>query len=372
MTSTRAPRGLGRVLYSQCWEDVSVARAALRIRPGEAVLAIAAAGDNVIALLQDDPGSVLAVDLNPAQTALLQLKIAAIRLIRDPAEVASFLGLDRHPDRAAVWRVLRGTLPPEARAYWDANRSLIERGVIHAGRFERYLAAFRRLVLPVVPGRSTVQEILQVTNLDDQRQIYQDRWDSRRWRLLFRVFFSRRLLRRFGRDPAFFDECEIEDIGAHYLARAEHALTSIPIWSNPYVTHILSGRFEPGERTPDYLRPAIQSLVRDRLDRIDVRTASLDDVLRDLPDGSVDAFYLSDVFELATPAQLAATLAEVARVGRAGARICYWNNLVARQRPDALADRLQCDPEEARRLHALDRAFLYSRLVVETVGSPAA
>jgi len=49
---------------------------------------------------------------------------------------------------------------------------------------------------------SKFQEILQVTNLDDQRQIYQDRWDSRRWRLLFRVFFSRRLLRRFGRDPA--------------------------------------------------------------------------------------------------------------------------------------------------------------------------
>lgn len=372
MTASDTPLALRpHLLYSQCWEDIAVARAALRIQPGSAVLAIAAAGDNVLAVLQDDPARVLALDVNPAQTAMLQLKLAAIGVLKGPEAVSRFLGTSPSADRSRVYQQLRPALPAEARRFWDSNPASIEAGVIHTGRFERYLSLFRRAVLPLVPGRRIVREMLDVTNLDEQRQIYAERWNSRRWRFLFRLFFSRRLLRRFGRDPAFFENCEIEDIGAHYLARAEHALVDIPIWSNPYVTYILSGGFGPGERSPDYLRPDTQSIVRERLDRIEVRTGSLDDILRLLPPGSVDAFYLSDVFELSTPAEHARTLAEVARVGRPGARICYWNNLAARQRPESLKGSLLSDVTESARLHEIDRAFLYSRLVIETVGGPA-
>ena len=57
-----------------------------------ACAAIAAAGDNVLALLQDGPARIVAVDVNPAQTALLQLKMTAIARLADPARVAGFLG----------------------------------------------------------------------------------------------------------------------------------------------------------------------------------------------------------------------------------------------------------------------------------------
>jgi S-adenosylmethionine-diacylglycerol 3-amino-3-carboxypropyl transferase len=371
-----APRGAAALrpalLYSQCWEDASIARAALRIQPGATVLAVAAAGDNVLALLADDPGRILAIDVNPAQTALLELKIAALRSLPGPGRAGAFLGAAPSDDRVGTYRgQVRDALPDNARAWWDEHLDQVARGVIHAGRFERYLALFRRLVLPVAPGRATVRAMLEAADVADQRRIYRARWDSRRWRLLFRVFFSRGLLRRLGRDPAFFEHCEIGDIGAHYLARAEHALLDIPIRSNPYLTYILSGGYGPGDRMPDYLRPEVAAALCGRLDRIVVRTASLDDVLRTLPAQSVDAFYLSDVFELVGPAEHAATLREVLRVGRPGARICYWNNLVDRRRPDALAGSLLSDGRESDQLHARDRAFLYSRIVVESVGGAA-
>jgi S-adenosylmethionine-diacylglycerol 3-amino-3-carboxypropyl transferase len=357
-------RGL---LYSQCWEDAAVARAALRIRPGDTVLAVAAAGDNVLALLQDDPGRIIAVDVNPAQTALVELKIGALRALPDAQAVQGFLGAAPSEDRAVVYRSLRDALGAEARDFWDANLPLLEQGVIHAGRFERYLGTFRRTVLRVVPGRATIRRMLAASTLDDQRRIYREQWDSTVWRLLFRVFFSQGLLRRFGRDPAFFEQCEIADIGGHYLARARHALTDLPIRCNPYLTYMLAGRFGDGDRIPDYLRPEVQALVRERLDGIAVRNTTVDEMLRQLPDGSVDAFYLSDIFELSTPEEHARTLDEIARVGRPGARICYWNNLVPRRRPDSLAGRLATHDDEAAALHATDRAFLYSRLVVESV-----
>jgi len=370
MSATRVAAALGSdLLYSQCWEDAAVAREALRIRPGAVVLAIAAAGDNVLALLADDPARILAVDVNPAQTALLELKIAAIRCLTGPDDVAAFVGAAPSDDRIGTYeRRVRDALPDDARHFWDGRLELIAGGVIDSGRFERYLALFRRCLLPLVPGRSTVRAMLDAPTLADQRRIYRERWDSRRWRLLFRVFFSRGLLRRRGRDPAFFEHCGIEDVGAHYLARAEHALVDIPIRSNPYLTYILSGAFGPGDRAPDYLRPETQAALRPRLDRVEVRTASLDEALRSLPDRSVDAFCLSDVFELASPAEHATTLREVVRVGRPGARICYWNNLVDRRRPESLAGSLASDLPESGRLHAIDRAFLYSRLVIEWVG----
>jgi S-adenosylmethionine-diacylglycerol 3-amino-3-carboxypropyl transferase len=41
--------------------------------------------------------------------------------------------------------------------------------------------------------------------------------------------------------------------------------------------------------------------------------------------------------------------------------------LAPRKRPDAMADRLEALDDEARRLHAADRAFFYSALRIERV-----
>ena len=48
-----------------------------------------------------------------------------------------------------------------------------------------------------------------------------------------------------------------------------------------------------------------------------------------------------------------------------GARLAYWNMLAPRSRPEALADRLK--PLDADAWFARDRAFFYSRFVVEEV-----
>lgn len=362
----------GGLRYAQCWEDAEVARAALQIKPGATVLAIAAAGDNVLALLQDDPARVLAVDVSPAQTALVHLKMAALAGLADAGEVRGFLGAQPARDRLRMYERVASRLPPAARRQWDSDVHALESGVLSAGRFERYLALFRRAILPIVPGRGTIRAMLAATALEEQRRIYRDRWDSAPWRLMFRAFFSRRFLQAFGRDPAFFDQCEVDDVASHYLGRARHALTNLSITTNPYLTWMLSGRFGRGRRAPDYLERDAQAVIRGRLHRVAVHTASLDAVLANLPSRSVDAFYLSDVFELSTADAYATTLAEIARVGRPGARICYWNNLVTRRRPPVLAAEIETHEAEATALHAGDRAFLYSRLVVESVRGAAA
>jgi S-adenosylmethionine-diacylglycerol 3-amino-3-carboxypropyl transferase len=240
-------------------------------------------------------------------------------------------------------------------------------GVIHSGRFERFLALFRRWLLRLVPGRATVQGMLSARTLAAQQRIYTTRWDSIWWRGLFRLFFHRRLIAALGRDPAYFALCEVDDVAAHYLRRAQLALTRIPLQENPYLGYMLTGRYDTPGRTPRYLRTESLERIAPRLDRVEVRASSLLQTLQDLPPHAIDAFYLSDVFELTSLAEYEQTLGEIVRVARPGARLCYWNNLVRRQRPPSLAGVLQPHEQLADRLHRQDRSFLYSRFVVETV-----
>ncbi len=67
----------GEIRYSQVWEDAGILSRGLEIQPSDHVLSIASAGCNALALLLEEPQSVTMVDLNPAQTALCHLKLAA-------------------------------------------------------------------------------------------------------------------------------------------------------------------------------------------------------------------------------------------------------------------------------------------------------
>ena len=63
----------------------------------------------------------------------------------------------------------------------------------------------------------------------------------------------------------------------------------------------------------------------------------------------------------------ASLLTSVADRCNAGARLAYWNMLAPRSRPMELADRLRPLDELAADLFGRDRAFFYSRFVVEEV-----
>jgi S-adenosylmethionine-diacylglycerol 3-amino-3-carboxypropyl transferase len=115
------------------------------------------------------------------------------------------------------------------------------------------------------------------------------------------------------------------------------------------------------------LRPENFELIRERLDRLEWHGQSLESFLETCEDRAFDAFNLSDIFEYISPANTHRLLERIARAGRSGARLAYWNTLVERSRPESLAGRLRSLEELSRSLHARDRAFFYCAFVVEEV-----
>jgi S-adenosylmethionine-diacylglycerol 3-amino-3-carboxypropyl transferase len=351
------------IRYAQVWEDADVLLAALDVQPTDAVVSIASAGDNALALLGTGAARVVALDLNPAQLACLALRVAAYREL-DHGGLLELIGSRPSSRRPELYQRCRSQLSAADRSFWDAHGEAVAGGIGGAGKFENYFRVFRERVVPLVHGRATVEALLRGGAPDVRERFYAERWDTWRWRLLFRLFFSRFVMGRLGRDPAFFKYVE-GSVGERILDRARHALTVLNPAENPYLHWILTGTH--GAALPWALRAENFERIRNRLDRFEWHLATLEDFLAREEGARWDKFNLSDIFEYMSPENCAALLARLAAVSRPGGRLAYWNMLAPRSRPEALADRLVSRDDLAVPLFAQDRAFFYSALVVEEV-----
>jgi S-adenosylmethionine-diacylglycerol 3-amino-3-carboxypropyl transferase len=328
------------IRYANSWEDADVLYDALLPAPGKRMLAIASAGDNAFALLAGG-SEVVAADLSAAQLALVELKRAAIRQLDNDA-VLGFLGVSEMRNRWSVYQSLKTT------AAFD--REVIERGVIHAGRFENYFRIFRKWVLPLVHSKREVEQLLAAKSRDDRQRFYDEEWNTWRWRAMFRVFFSRFVMGRTGRDPEFFRYVE-GSVADRIFKRAEYAATVLAPHANPYMTFIFTGNYRGV--LPRYLRDL--DAVRANLDRLTLVQGSIEDAAT----GTFDGFYLSDIFEYIDPAITRAIGERLLAHATPHARFAYWNLLVPRS---GLASPLEA---EARALFARDNAFFYSAFILE-------
>jgi len=349
------------IRYAQCWEDADVLLSALEPGPGKRCLSIASAGDNTLALLSRDPESVLAIDLSPAQLACLELRVAAYRALQH-GELLELIGCVDSDARPRLYQVCRKHLSPDARAFWDDRPGLIAAGVGSVGKFEHYFRIFRERVLPLVHSRQTVSELLRPKSGGERRSFYRHTWNNWRWRLMFRVFFSRKLMGLLGRDPEFFRYVE-GSVSERILKRTEYALTELDPAVNPYIRWILTGRYDSA--LPAALREENFEPIRRNLGRLEWRCGSLEESLGH--NRKFDCFNLSDIFEYMSPSSYEQLLQLIVSSARSGARLAYWNMLAPRHRPDSLATSLQPLGELSSKLFALDQAFFYSALVVEEV-----
>jgi S-adenosylmethionine-diacylglycerol 3-amino-3-carboxypropyl transferase len=349
------------IRYAQCWEDADVVLEALAVRQGDRCLSVASGGENSLSLLACGPSAVVSVDISPAQLALVELKCAAIRAL-DHATAIAFIGLAPCADRLRIYQDIRAALPGHSAEYWDAHPGDVGSGICVRGRFEHYLALFRRVVLPLVHSHDEIAALFEPRPPEARRRFFDNVWNNRRWRALTRVFFSRTVMGRLGRDPSFFRFVE-GDVAASISKRIERALTDGEPAANPYLRWIVQGQY--GDTLPHAWRAANFEAIRRHIDRLELRRQSAEEALAGAPDDSFDRFNLSDVFEYVSAPAAEQMFDDIARCGRAGGRVAYWNMMVPRGRPQRLAGRLRALDEESRRLHRRAATFFYGAFRVD-------
>ncbi len=136
---------LSNLIFTVNWEDPESDVKAIEMKPGQSLLTITSGGCNTLNFLLYDPEKIYAVDINPAQTWLMEFKIAGIKNL-DYDEFISLLGLTSCDDRLSLFRKIKHDLSNDANAFWSSNIKLIKKGILINGKFDGFVKIAGKLL----------------------------------------------------------------------------------------------------------------------------------------------------------------------------------------------------------------------------------
>jgi S-adenosylmethionine-diacylglycerol 3-amino-3-carboxypropyl transferase len=349
-----------KIYYSQCWEDPSVLSEALQIQQDDTILSITSGGCNTLALLLCDPKQIIALDINPAQNYLLELKMVAIQKL-SYEELLSFLGVVESSFRLQTYKQLRGMLSSEAQQWWDNHSKEIKKGIIHCGKFEQYLRIFSKVILPFVHSKKTIQAVFESRTPAEQEKFYLTTWNSLRWRLVFKIFFSKAIMSAFGRNPNMFLYVNGEKLADYYFKKAEKVL-SYQTEHNFFLQYIFLGNYQLPYIPPYLARENIET-IRQRLDRIKIRTGNILDFLSS--ENHYKKYNLSNIFESLSSELTDSIFKAICTNSDQNLRIVYINHLVDRSFSSELAALLRHDSLVEEKANNETMTFFYKKTHVD-------
>lgn len=348
--------------YANCWEDADVLLKAFSTIQNGRFLSIASAGDNSFSLLCLDPKEVVAVDINPVQIALVELKKAAFKTL-DYDDFLVFLGFKDGLGRLELYKQVSLELDAETKAYWSSNQELIESGVIHGGKFERYFKLFRSRVLPLVHSRRTVNRLFQVSTQEEAEVFYHQKWNNWRFRALFRFFFGKWMMGRLGRDPAFLKQVD-QDVPAFLMERARRCFTGKGVANNYFLDYALRGAFDVG--LPHYARKENFNTIKSRVGRLKTQLGLADEIAQKY--GPFDGFNLSNIFEYLPENDVNVIAEKLQKSACHNVILVYWNLMVSRDLTMCSSSITRINKEGLKNLQETDKGFFYGALHVNEIG----
>jgi S-adenosylmethionine-diacylglycerol 3-amino-3-carboxypropyl transferase len=368
------------LIYNTCWEDPALDREALKLGPADRVLVITSAGCNALDYLLAGAGEVNAVDVNPIQNALLELKRAAV-LGLDYGSFFELFGRGQSPWVDQMYTdSLRPQLSPAARAYWDKHIDFFQGGGWRKTFYYRGTSGLMaKLVLTnahlLHRLREPIQALLEARTIEQQRAIYEERIRPRFWTPWLRWFMSRSFtLTLLGVPWPQRDQITRQYPGgvSQFVRDAvETVLCELPFHDNYFWRVYLQGHYTH-DCCPEYLKRDNFERLRTLMPRLHVHTSSVTDYLGQVEPG-LTRFVLLDHMDWMSSTNPQALVEEWNAIlscaapraraifRSAGLRVNYLDHLEVKHRGGVceLGELLHYHPELSARLHARDRVHTY-------------
>ena len=315
------------------------------------ILSIASGLDNSLAFLEQDDVEVLAIDSNPSQVYLSRLKATAIKHL-EYEEFLMFMGF-KPGNSLALYERLRPYLEEKTLAYFDSHSFLIENKLIHAGRFEYYFHLFRTRILPHVASKKRISQFMELDSLGEQRKFYKKYINTWRFKLLFKIFFSKKVMAKLGRDKNFFTYNK-GGLAKRLKRRVDLGLLTNLNKENPYLQYAMLNEFK---ELPYYAKEDVFYKIKKNIQNIKILEISFEDAIKEY--SNFDFMNLSDIFEY-MPKDIAYFEPLIQNACSKEAILAYWNMINPRyfsgfQRKNNRAEL------------ALDRAMYYQDFIVYEV-----
>jgi betaine lipid synthase len=173
-------------IYAFTWEDSRVDLRLLKMDPTDTVLCITSAGDNLLDyIVSASPKRVHAVDLNPNQNHLLELKVAAYQALTYE-EFWQIFGEGRCPNfQDVLVQKLSPYMSSHAFQFWMSKTTILtsSRGLYEQGGSGRAIQLARTLFW-LCGMKGTVEKFYSAKTLNEQREL----WPKIRSVLMHRIF----------------------------------------------------------------------------------------------------------------------------------------------------------------------------------------
>ena len=247
------------LLYNSCWEDPQVDKIALKISKKDRLLCIASAGCNVLDYALEGPETISAVDFNPRQIALLQLKISGIRNL-SYEDFFNLFGRGKHEEVEFLYKnYLREDLDVVSKKYWDSHwKVFLKNGLYFHGLSGKFARGFH-MYLGLRPNlRSGIERLLASNSLEEQKIAYPEEVAPLLWRKHVNWILSRQFVLNFlGVPKAQSDELlgykKGGDIGLFVKEAVDFVFENIPISQNYFWKVYLTGSYTEA-CCPNYLK----------------------------------------------------------------------------------------------------------------------
>ena len=359
------------IRYSQCWEDTEILLESLDINEKDICFGILSAGDNVFSMLTKNPQKIVALDISFPQIALAKLKREVFKSF-SYEEMLEFIGVKISSERIRMYEKIRSNLEEDVKNYWDFNKEAIENGIIHIGKFEKFFKIFREKILPFVHNKKRIGKLLEKKSKQERIEYYNSHWNNFRWKLMFKLFFSKYIVGKLGRDKEFFRYAE-KNISEEMKERSRYALCELDSYENPYIYYIMTGNYRL-DCLPYFLREENFENIKKNLHKLEIVQNSVEEYLDGI-DFKINKFNLSDIFEYMSLDNYRKLMKKIYDNADNNAILVYWNLIVERnssklesvEREEDTKNNFHRLKELDKRLHEKDKTFFYTDFVVEKV-----
>ena len=350
------------IRYAQVWEYAEILIEGLDIKKTDNILSIASAGENALSLLIKNPNKVYAIDLNENQIFCTELKKIAYKYL-EYDECMEFIGVFDSDRRNHLYNEISNHLSKETREYFDQNTDVIDKGIIHCGKFENYFHIFGQKVLPLIHSKKTRRELLEKKSKAERIEFYNKKWNNHRWKVLFKIFFSRAVMGKLGRDKAFFRYVSV-NVPEHILERTKYAITELDTSNNSYLHYIINSKYDMV--LPVAYREENFDIIKKNIDKLEISKESIETFINRKDVEKVDKYNLSDIFEYMSEEEMVQIVEKILEKSPKGSRIAYWN-MLSDKRASKFIDKIEYLEDLSNELLKRDKAFFYSKFIVEEV-----
>lgn len=350
------PEFFERLNYSFGNEDWRTEQQALKIEKSDTVLCITASGDRPFHLLLDDCQKLISVDANPIQNYLLQLKAAAMKELKFE-DYIRFLGAAPGKNREVHLKQISSYMDSEAANFWLENKKMVSKGILYQGLIERLTKAASICLRLARPYKN--KRLFEINDLEEQRKFLKEHWDSKFWRKVFDIALCPFFAKKFLKDPGLYDHIDQSiSVGRYIYNRMLNSLDQCLARENIIFSLLFQG-YVHQDGFPPYLTEDGAKVIRDRLNRMSIKTANVIDYMEASPEGSFDCYSLSDIASYMDATSFERMMHAIYKTAKPGARFCIREFTSNHPFPKSLDSFFIRNTEKEKELEQKDQCFVY-------------